>query len=151
MWLLKAGGCLIQFKYMSLQILGQLSSGCLIQVGCLIEVTTNTGLTVAPCWESHLCFPVLLSLLVALAIKLPCLWYLLIQPHSRLTHPKPEIFNLHAWLCCREVSRSYDFLKHLPRESGPLKELPHGLSTITVGMLGWIGVSNRRWIPSIHL
>ena len=27
-------------------ILGQLSSGCLIQVGCLIEVTTNTGLTV---------------------------------------------------------------------------------------------------------
>ena len=34
---------------------GQLSSGCLIQVGCLIEVTTNTGLTVAslvkrPCY-----------------------------------------------------------------------------------------------------
>ena len=26
--------------------MGQLSSGCLIQVGCLIEVTTNTGLTV---------------------------------------------------------------------------------------------------------
>ena len=46
MWLLKAGGCLIQFKYISLRILGQLSSGCLIQVGCLIEVTTNTGLTV---------------------------------------------------------------------------------------------------------
>ena len=46
MWLLKAGGCLIQFKYVSLRILGQLSSGCLIQVGCLIEVTTNTGLTV---------------------------------------------------------------------------------------------------------
>ena len=46
MWLLKAGGCLIQFKYISLRIFGQLSSGCLIQVGCLIEVTTNTGLTV---------------------------------------------------------------------------------------------------------
>ena len=46
MWLLKAGGCLIQFKYISLWIFGQLSSGCLIQVGCLIEVTTNTGLTV---------------------------------------------------------------------------------------------------------
>ena len=27
--------------------MGQLSSGCLIQVGCLIEVTTNTGLTVS--------------------------------------------------------------------------------------------------------
>ena len=46
MWLLKAGGCLIQFKYISLWISGQLSSGCLIQVGCLIEVTTNTGFTV---------------------------------------------------------------------------------------------------------
>ena len=47
MWLLKAGGCLIQFKYISLWISGQLSSGCLIQVGCLIEVTTNTALTVS--------------------------------------------------------------------------------------------------------
>ena len=46
MRLLKAGGCLIQFKYISLWISRQLSSGCLIQVGCLIEVTTNTGLTV---------------------------------------------------------------------------------------------------------
>ena len=49
MWLLKAGGCLIQFKYIGIWTLGQLSSGCLIQVGCLIEVTTNTGLTVYCC------------------------------------------------------------------------------------------------------
>ena len=91
------------------------------------------------------------SLLVAPAIKLPCRRDLLIQPHSHLTHPKPEIFNLHTWLCCREVWRRQDFLKDLPRESVPLKELPHSLSTITVGTLGWIGVSNGRWIPSIHL
>ena len=52
MWLLKAGGCLIQFKYTSLWILGQLSSGCLIQVGCLIEVTTNTGSTVVDNFKS---------------------------------------------------------------------------------------------------
>ena len=49
------------------------------------------------------------------------------------------------------VSRRQDFLKDLPRESVPLKELPHSLSTITVLMLGWIDVSNGRWIPSIHL
>ena len=73
------------------------------------------------------------------------------DPTSRLTHPKPEIFNLHAWLCCREVSRRQDFLKDLPKESVPLKELPHSLSTITVGTLGWTGVSKGRWIPSIHL
>ena len=48
------GGCLIQFKYISLWISGQLSSGCLIQVGCLIEVTTNTGLTVySTAWKIH--------------------------------------------------------------------------------------------------
>ena len=71
--------------------------------------------------------------------------------HSRLTHPKPDIFNLHAWLCCREDSRKQDFLKDLPKESVPLKELPRSLSTITVWTLGWIGVSNGSWIPSIHL
>ena len=43
------------------------------------------------------------------------------------------------------------FSKDLPRESVLLKELPHSLSTITVGTLGWTGVSNGRWIPSIHL
>ena len=95
------------------------------------------------------CFPVLLSLLVAPAIKLPCRRDLLIQTHSRLTHPKPEIFNLHAWLCFREVSRRQDFLKDLPRESVPLKELPHSLSTITVGTLGWIGVSNGTSVMAL--
>ena len=54
------------------------------------------GHSETPCLESHPCFPVLLSLLVAPAIKLPCWRDLLIQPHSHLTHPKPEIFNLHA-------------------------------------------------------
>ena len=123
----------------------------LLKVLLKMEKETCLVILIAPCWESHQCFPVLLSLLVAPAIKLPCRRDLLIQPHSRLTHPKPEIFNLHAWLCCREVSRRQDFLKDLPRESVPLKELPHSLSTITTGTLEWIGVSNGKWIPSIHL
>ena len=93
----------------------------LLKVLLKMEKETCLVILIAPCWESHPCFPVLLSLLVAPAIKLPCRQDLLIQPHSRLTHPKPEIFNLHAWLCCREVSRRQDFLKDLPRESVPLK------------------------------
>ena len=123
----------------------------LLKVLLKMEKETCLVILIAPCWESHPCFPVLLSLLVAPAIKLPCRQDLLIQPHSLLTHVKPEIFNLYTWLCCREVSRRQDFLKDLPRESVPLKELPHSLSTITVGMLGWIGVLNGRWIPSIYL
>ena len=105
-----------------------------------MEKETCLVILIAPCWESHPCFPVLLSLLVAPAIKLPCRQDLLIQPHSCLTHLKPEIFNLHAWLCCREVSRRQDFLKDLPRESVLLKELPHSLSA---GLGGSVGCAVR--------
>ena len=107
----------------------------LLKVLLKMEKETCLVILIAPCWESHPCFPVLSSLLVAPAIKLPLLSGSSDPTHSRLTHPKPEIFNLHAWLCCREVSRRQDFLKDLPRESVPLKELPHSLSTITVGTL----------------
>ena len=57
---------------------------------------------------------------------------------------KPEIYNLHAWLCCREVSRRQDFLRNLPRESVLRSDLPHSLCTIPAGTLGWIGVSSGR-------
>ena len=46
---------------------------------------------IAPCWESHLFLTVLLSLLVAPAVRIPIWKDLLIQPHSRLPHPKSEI------------------------------------------------------------
>ena len=85
------------------------------------------------------------------AIRIPIREDLLIQPHSRLSRPRPEIYNLHAWLCCREVLRMRDFLRSLPRESVLRSDLPHSLSTIPAGTLGWIGVSSGRWIPSIHL
>ena len=112
----------------------------LLKVLLKMEKETCLVILIAPCWESHPCFPVLLSLLVAPAIKLPCRRDLLIQPHSRLTHLKPEIFNLHAWLCCREVSRRQNFLKDLLRESVPLKELPHRLSA---GLGGSVGCAVR--------
>ena len=43
------------------------------------------------------------------------------------------------------------FSERSARECVLLKELPHSLSTITIGTLGWIGVLNGRWIPSIRL
>ena len=119
----------------------------------LLKMETETCLVIliAPCWESQPFFPVLLSLLVAPAVRIPIRKDLLIQPQSRLPHPKPEIYNLHAWLCCREGSRRQDFLRNLPRESVLRSDLPHSLSTIPDGTLGWIGVSSGRWIPSIQL
>jgi len=46
MWLLKAGGCLIEVNISTKLTFGNIVIGCLRQVGCLIEVTANTGLTV---------------------------------------------------------------------------------------------------------
>ena len=123
----------------------------LMKVLLKMEKETCLVILIAPCWESHPFFPVLLSLLVAPAVRIPIRKDLLIQPHSRLPHPKPEIYNLHAWLCCREVSRRQDFLRNLPRESVLRSDLPHSLCTIPAGTLGWIGVSSGRWIPSIQL
>ena len=123
----------------------------LMKVLLKMEKETCLVILIAPCWESHPFFPVLLSLLVAPAVRIPIRKDLLIQPHSRLPHPKPEIYNLHAWLCCREVSRRQDFLRNLPRESVLRSDLQHSLCTIPAGTLGWIGVSSGRWIPSIQL
>ena len=123
----------------------------LMKVLLKMETETCLVILIPPCWESQPFFPVLLSLLVAPAVRIPIRKDLLIQPQSRLPHPKPEIYNLHAWLCCREGSRRRDFLRNLPRESVLRSDLPHSLSTIPDGTLGWIGVSSGRWIPSIQL
>ena len=45
-WLLKAGGCLTEVNISNKKInVWEHLFGCLRQVGCLIEVTANTGLT----------------------------------------------------------------------------------------------------------
>ena len=119
----------------------------LMKVLLKMEKETCLVILIAPCWESHLFFPVLLSLIVAPAVRIPIWKDLLIQPHSCLPHPKTEIYNLLAWLCCREVSRRQDFLRNLPRESVLRSDHSHSLCTIPAGTLGWIGVSSGRWIP----
>ena len=81
----------------------------LLKVVLKMESETCLVILIAPCWENHPYFPVLLSLLVAPATRLPWRQDLLIQPHSRFCHLKPKIFNLHAWLCCREVWRGRIF------------------------------------------
>ena len=43
-WLLKAGGCLTEVNISTKLMIGNSLFGFLRQVGCLIEVTANTGL-----------------------------------------------------------------------------------------------------------
>ena len=60
----------------------------LMKVLVKMEKETCLVILIAPCWESHPFFPMLLSLLVAPAIRIPIGEDLLIQPHSRLSHPR---------------------------------------------------------------
>ena len=45
-WLLKASGCLAEANNSTRLKFRNILYGCLIQVGCLIKVTANSGLTV---------------------------------------------------------------------------------------------------------
>jgi len=45
-WLLKTGGCLTEVNFSTNIMFGNILFGCLRQVGCLIEVTANSFLTV---------------------------------------------------------------------------------------------------------
>ena len=105
---------------------------------------------IAPLWAGQAWFPLLLSLVVAPPIQLPVRRDLLCQPVSRLLHPTPQIFHLHAWLLCNNTWRRQAFLGQLPDESIQQKDLPQTLSMIIDGNLGWIGVSEGKWIPSIR-
>lgn len=106
---------------------------------------------IAPLWEGQAWFPILMSLLIAPPIRLPLDKDLLFQPVSRKLHPTPGIFRLHAWMLCKSVWKRRAFLDQLPDESIQRKELPPIISMITGGSLGWIGVSDKKWIPSILL
>lgn len=106
---------------------------------------------IAPRWESQPWFPLLLSLLIAPPLVLPVCRNLLCQPTSRVSHPTPGIFRLHAWLLCNNACKRQAFLSQLPEESIQPKDLPPTTSMTTGGKLGWIGVTEGKWIPSIHL
>ena len=120
---------------------------------CLRKIQIEECLVclVAPLWEGQAWFPLLLSLLVAPAICLPWKEDLLYQPISRMLHPTPQVFRLHAWLLCNNACKRQAFLNQLPDESIPRKDLPPTICTITGGNLGWIGASDGKWIPSIRL
>ena len=105
----------------------------------------------ASLWEGQARFLSLLSLLVAPLISLPCSHNLLIQPVSRLFYLTPGICRLHVWLLCNSACKRQEFLEQLPEESTHPRDLPPTICIITGGNLGWIGVSEGRWIPSILL
>ncbi len=93
----------------------------------------------------------LLSLLVEIPICLPHRHDLLHQPRSRRCHDNPVMLHLHAFLLCKDVCRRREFLNRLPSASVHPNGLPPTQSMGIGGSLGWVGVSEGKWIPSVLL
>jgi len=63
----------------------------------------------APNWPAQPWFPLLLSMLVEVPVKLPLRRDLLSQPQSRLVHEKPEVYRLHVWKLSNVHSKRKEF------------------------------------------
>ena len=55
----------------------------------------------------------ILNLLVACPLRLPLIPDLLSQPKTQIKHPKPELFQLTAWMLSKDITKRQDFLKTL--------------------------------------
>ncbi len=108
-------------------------------------------LLIAPLWPGQPWFGQLLSLLVEIPICLPHRHDLLHQPRSRRCHDNPVMLHLHAFLLCKDVCRRREFLNRLPSASVHPNGLPPTQSMGIGGSLGWVGVSEGKWIPSVLL
>ena len=66
------------------------------RVLCHMKQYQYTVILVAPCWPRQQWFPILLSLLIANPVRLPCSPGLLSQSQGEVLHPEPEMLNLIA-------------------------------------------------------
>ena len=67
------------------------------RVLCHMKQYQCTVILIAPCWPRQQWFPILLSLLIAKPVRLPCSPDLLSQSQGEVLHPEPETLNLMAW------------------------------------------------------
>ena len=103
---------------------------------------------IAPLWSGQPWFPDLLSLLVDFPRELPMREDLLVQPVSRVPHPKPAMLHLHAWKLSSQDSLRRDFLRKLPNASLDRFGLPLLPSTTADGAFSVIGASAGKLIHS---
>ena len=66
------------------------------RVLCHMKQYQCTVILIAPCWPCQQWFPILLSLLIANPVRLPCSPDLLSQSQGEVLQPEPETFNLIA-------------------------------------------------------
>ena len=81
------------------------------RVLCHMKQYHCTVILIAPCWPHQQWFPILLSLLIANPVRLPCSPDLLSQSQGEVLHPEPETLNLMAWNLSTDTCQQRAFLQ----------------------------------------
>lgn len=110
-----------------------------------------TLILIAPCWPRQFWFPLLLELLIAQPVYLPCSQNLLSQARGKIFHPDPETLNLTAWLVSTESGQQRAFQNKLENCSLPLGGKEHKKITNASLDNSVIGVVNKKLIRIQHL
>lgn len=104
---------------------------------------------IAPQWPRRLWYNKMLQMLIDFPRRLPHLENLLYQPKTEIVHPKPEVFNLVAWLLSTETSKQKAFRKRLENCSLHHGEWAHSKTMLANSKSSVAGVIEGKLIP-IH-
>ena len=106
---------------------------------------------IAPKWPCRHWYTDLLQLSIACPRKLPLWPNLLQQPNTRISHPNPEVFNLHAWLLLTEISKKRAFQASLENSYQLHGERAHTKITPVNLTNSVAGVMKGKLIPILPL
>ena len=81
------------------------------RVLCHMKQYQCTVILIAPCWPRQQWFPILLCLLIANPVRLPCSPDLLSQSQGEVLQPVPETLNLMAWMLSTDTCQQRAFLQ----------------------------------------
>ena len=110
-----------------------------------------SGDSLAPKWPCRHWYTDLLQLSIACPRKLPLWPNLLHQPNTRISHPNPEVFNLHAWLVLTEISKKRAFQASLENSYQLHGERAHTKITPVNLTNSVAGVMKGKLIPILPL
>ena len=121
------------------------------KVLCHMKQSQCTVILIAPCWPRQQWFPILLSLLIANPVRLPCSPDRMSQSQGEVLHQEPETLNLMAWMLLTDTCQQRAFLQkqdsYCPHHGGRVQR---ETTTVSSGNLV-VGVIHKKLICCRHL
>ncbi len=117
----------------------------------IIADNVSKALLIVPHWTSQSWFPLLLSCLISLPIRLPRHKNILTLPHSGRTHPLGKTLSLVAVTVSGDCSKSKDFQQQLWTSLSIHGDQEHLNNTIWHGKNGIFGVKSGKLIHFVSL